>query len=147
MTELIVYLSEQKAILESVVSCLECEQEAIIKEDPDKLLVIIKHKTKYINELTLVEEKRNEAYPDMTLSQLDENGNATPELELIGDEMRVLVDDAQRLQRTNRMLTHRSREHAEKMIALLQGENKPTYNADGKRDGNKKANVILDSSV
>ncbi len=147
VTELVVYLSDQKAILENVVSCLEKEQTAIIEEDADKLKAAIEGKAQYIDELALVEEKRSKDYPGITLSQLEEEGHMTPELEQIGNELRDLVDEAQRLQRLNRVLTQRSREYAEKMIALLQGESKATYRSDGKKDDPKGSSTIIDSSV
>jgi len=133
VTELVVYLSEQKAILENVVSCLEKEQTAIIEEDADKLKAAIEGKAQYIDELALVEEKRSEDYPGITLSQLEEEGHMTPELEQIGNELRDLVDEAQRLQRLNRVLTQRSREYAEKMIAFCRVRARQPTGLMGKR--------------
>ena len=146
--ELIAFLTQQNRILRSLLACLEKEKQALIKEDAKVLLELIEEKKQYMETLDQVEKKREETYPGINLTKLKESGLLTPDLEAAGEEMKHLTKSISELQETNQLLTRQSLLYTNKIINILQGGRKPTYNASGKVGGEKAGgNSILDESI
>lgn len=148
---LITFLQQEKELLKSILDCLEREKQALIKEKAKTLLEIIEEKQQYIDTLNSVEEKRNQMYPDLNLTKMEEMGLLTDDLKGVGDEMRHLTQEISGLQETNQLLTQQSLEYVGKMLSMIQGNRKPVapaYGSNGKIGSNSpKGNSILNQSV
>lgn len=147
--EFINFLIKQRELLEDLITCLEKEKQALIKEDAQSLLDLIEEKKQLLNLLEKVEEKRKEIYPGLNLRKMEETGVLDEECKKAGEEVRDLMGKVQQLQETNQLLTQQSLEYTNQMLFLLRGNQKPTpssYGANGKI-GNNKNNAMLDRSV
>ncbi len=148
---MIVFLTQHKELMESLVDCLEKEKHALIKEDAQSLLEIVEEKKHYINTLDNLELKRKEMFPDLNINKLEEAGLLNDELKVLADELRSLVEKISQLQETNQFLTQQSLEYSQQMISILRGNNKqntPSYGANGKIENNSgKGNSVLDQSI
>lgn len=149
--ELITFLRQEKELLKSILNYLEREKKALIKEDTKTLLEIIEEKEQQIHTLNKVEEKRNEIYPDLNLTKMEEMGLFTEELKEVGEKMRHLTQKISELQKTNQLLTQKSLEYTNKMLSIIQGNKKPVasaYRSNGKiGNSSTKGKSILDQSV
>ncbi|NLU36684.1 MAG: flagellar protein FlgN [Clostridiales bacterium] len=144
--ELAALLSQQIHVLENLLACLEREKAALIKEDAKTLLDIIEEKKNYMGLLDQVEKKREEIYPGLNLTRLKEAGLLTDELKEAGERIRELVKSIEELQETNQLLTRQSLLYVNKMISILKGSQKSTYDEQGKLDQEGK-NTFLDQSI
>ena len=145
--ELFTLMEQQNKVMESISACLEKEKQALIQEDAKILLEIIDEKKNHMNLLDLVEKKREETYPGMNLTKLEESGLLTPELKAAGEEMKRLVKSISELQETNQLLTRQSLFYTNKMISILKGSQKSTYDAKGKVEDQEGSNAFLNHSI
>ena len=81
--------------------------------------------------LDQVEKKREEIYPGLNLTRLKEAGLLTDELKEAGERIRELVKSIEELQETNQLLTRQSLLYVNKMISILKGSQKSTYDEQG----------------
>ncbi|HHY81570.1 MAG TPA: flagellar protein FlgN [Clostridiales bacterium] len=145
--ELITLLLQQNKVLKSILTCLEKEKQALIQEDAKTLLEIIEEKKCHMNLLEQVEKKREKTWPGISLSKLEKAGLLTPELKAAGEEMKHLVKSIKDLQETNQLLTRQSLMYANKMISILKGSQKSTYDAKGKLEEQEVKNAFLNQSI
>ena len=94
-----------------------------------------------------MEKKREDTYPGMSLTKLKQSGLLTDELEAAGKEMHRLTKLVSEYQETNELLTRQSLAYVNKMISVIKGGQKSTYDAKGKMDGQDGDKSILNRSV
>lgn len=145
--ELITLLEQQNKVMESILLCLEKEKQALIQEDAKALLEIIEEKKRHINLLEQIEKRREQTYPDVSLSKLEEAGLLTADLKAAGEAMKRMVKSMGELQETNQLLTRQSLLYANKMISVLKGSPKSTYDAKGKIENQDGKHAFLNHSI
>lgn len=145
--ELITLLEQQNKVMESILLCLEKEKQALIQEDAKALLEIIEEKKRHINLLEQIEKRREQTYPDVSLSKLEEAGLLTADLKAAGEAMKRMVKSMGELQETNLLLTRQSLLYANKMISVLKGSPKSTYDAKGKIEHQEGKHAFLNHSI
>ena len=145
--ELITFLTQQNQILQSLLDSLEKEKQALIQDDIQVITEVLEDKKQDMNRLEQLEKSRREAYPDVSLSKLREFGRLTDGLEAAGKERKRLAESISELQETNQMLTKQSLFHTNRLLDILLGDRKPTYNASGKVGEQADRTSILDQSI
>jgi len=144
--ELNTLLAQQITVLEDILACLKKEKEALIKEDAKMLLDIIEEKKQLMDMLNQVEKKREEIYPGINITKLKEAGLLTEELREAGQRIKELVKSIQDFQETNQLLTRQSLLYVNKMISILKGSCKSTYDEQGKL-GQEGKKSFLDQTI
>ena len=145
--ELITLLEQQNKVMESILACLKKEKQALVGEDAKSLIEVIEEKKMHINLLQQVEDQREKTYPDMNLTKLEKAGLLTAELKEVGEEMKRLLKAMTELQESNQLLTRQSLLYTNKMISLLKGSQKSTYDARGKLGDQEGNNAFLNQSI
>jgi len=145
--ELITFLTQQNQILQSLLDSLGKEKQALIQDDIQVIMEALEEKKQDMNQLEQLEKGRREAYPDVSLSKLRESGQLADDLEAAGKERKRLAESISELQETNQMLTKQSLSYTNRLLDILLGDRKPTYNASGKVGEQADRTSILNQSI